>query len=88
MPSVDMKQWVFVVYTEPSVMWFDETRSEKLPSVIGFRDSNAIFPRKMYFSATGRCYLRNDCWRKQAISMLYFSAISKLTHPRINNTKR
>ena len=76
-----------MVYTGPSVLRFDGTGSEKLPSVIGFRVGNAIFPRKMYFSATGRCYLRNDCWRKQVISMLYFSTNSKLTHPRINNTK-
>ena len=35
-----------MVYTEPSVMWFDGTGSETLPSVIGFRVGNAIFPRK------------------------------------------
>ena len=53
MSSAGMKQQVFMVYTEPSTMWFGGAGSEKLAIVIGFRVAYAIFPRKMYFFCHG-----------------------------------
>ena len=49
---------------------------------------DTIFPRKIYFSATGRCCSKRYLWRKIEISMLYFSPNSLLTLHRINVLKR
>ena len=49
---------------------------------------DTIFPRKMYFSAIGRCCSKRYLWRKIEISMLYFSPNSLLTLHRINVLKK
>ena len=53
-----------------------------------FRAHDTIFPRKMYFSATGRCCSKRYLCRKIEISMLYFSTNSLLTRHRINVLKK
>ena len=53
-----------------------------------FRAPDTFFPRKMYFSATGRCCSNHYLSRKIEISMLYFSPNSMLTLHRINVFKK
>ena len=77
-----MKLRMFLVYTELSTMRIGEA---------GFEQSNApdmIFPRKMYFSSTGRCCSKRYLWRKIEMSILYFSPNSLLTLHRINVLKK
>ena len=54
MPSADMKQRVFQVYTEPFTMRIGEAGFEQLANVISFRVADAIFPRRMYFFCHGQ----------------------------------
>ena len=53
-----------------------------------FRAPDTIFPRKMYFSATGRCCSKRYLWRKIERSMPYFFLNSLLTFHRINVFKK
>ena len=50
-----MKQRMILVYTEPSEMRIGEAGIEQLANMVSFRAPDTIFPRKMYFSATGGC---------------------------------
>ena len=71
---------VFLVYTEASTMRIGEAGFEQFSKVISFRVTDAIFPRRMYFSsATGRCLVSHYLWRKIEIGMFYFSPNSLLT---------
>ena len=73
-------------------MRIGEAGFEQLANLDSFRAPDfvplTIFPRKMYFSATGRCCSKRYLWRKIKISMLYFSPNSLLTLHRINVLKK
>ena len=85
--SAGMKLRMFLVYTEPSTMRIGEAGFEQLANVVSFRAPDTIFPRKMYFSATGRCCSKRHLWWNIEISMLYFSPNSLLRLHRINVLK-
>ena len=52
-----------------------------------FRAPDTIFPRKMYFSATGRCCSKRYVCGKTEVCVLYFSPNSLLTLHRITVLK-
>ena len=68
MPSAGMKQRLFLVYTELSIMRIGGAGFEQFSNGISFRVADAIFPQRMYiFSATGRCLLNGELWWKTEI---------------------
>ena len=87
-----MKLRMFLVYTEPSTMRIGEAEFKQLSNMVSFRAPffvpDTVFPRKIYFSATGRCCSKGYLCRKIEISMLYFSPNSLLTLHCINVLKR
>ena len=59
MPSADMKQRLFLVYTEPFTMRIGEAGFEQFANVISFRVPDAIFPRRIYFFCHGEMLVKS-----------------------------
>ena len=59
MPSAGLKQRVFLVYTEPSIMRIDEAGFKQSANVISFRVADAIFTRRMYSVCHGEMLFKS-----------------------------
>ena len=73
-----------MVYTEPFTIRIGEAEFQQLANVVSFCAADTIFPRKIYFSAKGRCCSKRYLRRKIDIRMLYFCPNSLLSFYRIN----